>query len=574
MAIKLRVLANADNVYLAWDPSQIDNCLGFAIHRKLKKPGSAAFTESVLNNRVGFTDAPAAGDREASASLAYRPKRSDQFPFQRFDWTDHGCELHDRVCYKIVAMVGSADALTAGQASEWSDELELSADCGSGMSVYFNKGIVLSQYIAHEMATHNWTPADLKVHAAELGSSLRKFLGGTLLKGLNELLDGLIDSPDRSVYAALFELTDDELIGKLKRLGSRLNIVLANGAVDHSRDDENATARAQLAAAGASVHDRMSAPRFLAHNKFLVICDENGNAQRVWTGSTNWQPTGLCTQVNNGILIDCVELAADYKNAWLRIQSAGDASSTALKEGNSADLVFRDVGKGVTAAARFTATRATVDINDLLRLIDGAKSSIFFEMFMPGAGIYQALLAKKDVPGMFLRGVVNTFPRAASTSQVDATLVTSEQKSVRDYTLDVIEPEGVANAFGKWAAEVTRRQFESIGHAIVHSKVLVIDADTESPIVVTGSHNFSNSASTKNDENFLVIRNSRQLAQAYLVNCLAVYEHYRWRAYIADSIHQGKTPWSHLDRSPDWLDKYAATPAHKTVQAFWRRWHS
>lgn len=27
-------------------------------------------------------------------------------------------------------------------------------------------------------------------------------------------------------------------------------------------------------------------------------------ALATWTGSTNWTPTGLCTQLNNGLLID------------------------------------------------------------------------------------------------------------------------------------------------------------------------------------------------------------------------------------------------------------------------------
>ena len=52
--------------------------------------------------------------------------------------------------------------------------------------------------------------------------------------------------------------------------------------------------------------------------------------------------------------------------------------------------------------------------------------------------------------------------------------------------------------------------------------------------MITGSHNFSSSASEKNDENFLIIRGDRSLAEAYAVNVLSAYAHYRWRAYLGE----------------------------------------
>ena len=34
----------------------------------------------------------------------------------------------------------------------------------------------------------------------------------------------------------------------------------------------------------------------------------------VWTGSTNWTPTGLCAQTNNTIIIESEKIANDYLN--------------------------------------------------------------------------------------------------------------------------------------------------------------------------------------------------------------------------------------------------------------------
>ena len=97
-------------------------------------------------------------------------------------------------------------------------------------------------------------------------------------------------------------------------------------------------------------------------------------------------------------------------------------------------------------------------------------------------------------------------------------------------TFDVVQPQGFANVAAGWAVEATRAQFLSnVGFAIIHSKVLVVDAFSTQPIVVTGSHNFSISASGSNDENFVVIRGDKALAEAYVVNIESAWRHYAAR---------------------------------------------
>jgi hypothetical protein len=43
------------------------------------------------------------------------------------------------------------------------------------------------------------------------------------------------------------------------------------------------------------VFDRLVSSGHFAHNKVLISCDKDGEAQRVLSGSTNWTVTGLCT---------------------------------------------------------------------------------------------------------------------------------------------------------------------------------------------------------------------------------------------------------------------------------------
>jgi phosphatidylserine/phosphatidylglycerophosphate/cardiolipin synthase-like enzyme len=57
-----------------------------------------------------------------------------------------------------------------------------------------------------------------------------------------------------------------------------------------------------------------------------------------------------------------------------------------------------------------------------------------------------------------------------------------------------------------------------VRYASAHNKVLLIDAEDERPVVVTGSYNFTFSAQARNAENLLILRGSRALARAYLAN--------------------------------------------------------
>lgn len=59
-------------------------------------------------------------------------------------------------------------------------------------------------------------------------------------------------------------------------------------------------------------------------------------------------------------------------------------------------------------------------------------------------------------------------------------------------------------------------------HAIAHNKVMVID----DAIVITGSFNFTNSAETRNAENFIILK-STELAQTYKTNWQEHWEHSR-----------------------------------------------
>ena len=55
-------------------------------------------------------------------------------------------------------------------------------------------------------------------------------------------------------------------------------------------------------------------------------------------------------------------------------------------------------------------------------------------------------------------------------------------------------------------------------YAAAHNKIILIDAMTATPVVVTGSYNYTWSAQARNAENLLFLRGDARLAKQYLNN--------------------------------------------------------
>lgn len=567
MTVTLRVYANDDDVLLFWRvPEPIPGCRGFAIDRRNTNP-SGLVSDGFLSNRVGFASA---GPPEPDATSHTQP--STVWPFQRFSWTDHTPGAADTVSYQVLPVVrdsSGALATVTDQASEWSTPRSLAPGADTRFQAFFNRGFVISQFMAHYLAEKHLTPKQFKLGIqSQDEQAIRTFLSGDLRVALLDQLQSA-NSSGGEVHGALFELDDDELIDALCSLGSRAHVVLANGSItakagesaaDARHRDENATARAKLLASGVDVgeHDRFTSPGPLGHNKFLVRTDPGGAPLTAWTGSTNWTATGLCTQLNNGLLIDDPGIAQIYLDQWQRLRSAASTFPQSLVDANSAAHPAETTAAGAAASVWFSRTHAEVDLAALKSVVDSAQRGILFLMFMPGdSGVLAYINARINDQGLYVRGVVSELPHGrGDESSVDVHLVNGAQTTPT--TLNVIQPEGIASPFANFAAEVTHQQFLSnIGYAIVHSKVLVIDPFTDNATVVTGSHNFSKSASDKNDENFIVISGDRALAEAYTVNIVAAYDHYRWRAFLS----QDPSPFNGLSDDDTWMAPKLAASA-------------
>lgn len=89
----------------------------------------------------------------------------------------------------------------------------------------------MSPELALALARPNgWKPKDIKNHIKDLEEPLRRFLSGELRVALLNLRDEVIADAALSRCAALYELDDAELEGRLEQLRGRAHVVLANGS--------------------------------------------------------------------------------------------------------------------------------------------------------------------------------------------------------------------------------------------------------------------------------------------------------------------------------------------------------
>jgi phosphatidylserine/phosphatidylglycerophosphate/cardiolipin synthase-like enzyme len=561
MEVAIRVYVNSDDALILWTVDGLDPSLrGFAVERTIKAGENGAGTTAYIDNYA----APGPKDYQQGV---HQP--SDRWPFRAFTWTDHSVAEGDEARYRVVPVLWDAQARKSEpdetQASSWSDWRTIGYAAGSGYRGYFNRGFIISQFMSRYIDEHY--PDKTRVQAlklfkqeitADVEDRIRIFLSGDIRRQLLRLLDE-VEQGTGEIHAALFELQDDELVDRLVKLGTRAHVVLANGAVQVKTDpktkkaiettvearkrDENKAARKKLIDAHVDVEKkhRFIAPGALGHNKFLVWSDESGTPRKVWTGSTNWSTTGLCTQLNNAILVEDTDVAAAYLDQWNLLRQAGSAHPPELAIANSSPrTVGGDSAGTVRSSIHFTRENKKVDLDALAEIVNGAQQGILFLMFIPGLsgtlGVVNQL--KADKPGLVIRGVVSELPkgpadeRTGTKTTVRVKLVSSGAGAPKTVTktVDVVQPEGRAHPAAYWAAETTHQQFkQGIGYAIIHSKVIVVDPFTNDPTVVAGSHNFSISASSKNDENFIVVRGDKALAEAYAVNVDSAWRHYAAR---------------------------------------------
>ena len=216
-----RAIANNDVIHISWSFDEpLSGCAGFMLERQ---PADGSKPWAPLSSLVEFED-------RTDESVALKP--TTVRPVEGFRWRDF-LDRDSRdvtVHYRITAMIGggsfSAMPGIAPLVTNDVDATEKVTGEDGPIDVYFNRGILSTQALARLLDKFGGPSVQsLQKALCDPKKVARTRLSGELPKALLSQLD-LLAKEGGSCHAALYELTDKELIARLFKARTKLHVVL------------------------------------------------------------------------------------------------------------------------------------------------------------------------------------------------------------------------------------------------------------------------------------------------------------------------------------------------------------
>ena len=553
--------------------------LGFAIRRT---PGfqdnkTGLFSDhSWLPNRIGFNGPPAVGQPDPP---------SNQAPIQKFLWWDarlDGLKPNSKLSYEISPVTGNPNNLNLIHSDSLVVDAIIPEHIEFGIGTWFNRAVMSSQAFSRILKAmgvskdQEPSPADALKLRAWLANGMERPLpdfiasASSLVGAIYHLTDALWVIPalkttmTQSTIGLVYDakVEKDKKTGKLKANPNEVAIKTLKDVQFFSRNKTN-----------------------IMHNKFLVagerlLSTAGAKPIQLTCGSTNYTTEGLTSQANLVHTFASTELAELYLERFRLLKKNPTKAVTAKETGWSHTVSIGDAGIRVF----FSPEPGRPHISDsnsietIVEAIHASRSSVIFCLFTPtDEKLRQACFAIGDA-GKMMFGIVNHIKRIEpDSSPTDSGSIPADRLAALEIyhrskdKKDVIGAEFFNAAAVPAGFEPEFNIFPGTkppGYppVIIHHKFIVIDAETESPVIYTGSANMSGNSVFNNDENLLEIKGSPRMAHIYLAEFLRLYEHYRARArFIASKLGGTSSSSFELQKDRGWAEKHytPGTPEYK-----------
>jgi phosphatidylserine/phosphatidylglycerophosphate/cardiolipin synthase-like enzyme len=248
----------------------------------------------------------------------------------------------------------------------------------------------------------------------------------------------------------------------------------------------------------------------IMHDKFMVVDD-----RFVFCGTANWTPTDLIRNSNNFVTIDSPEVAADFETEFDQMFN-GLFGHNKLELPNGRRYQVGDTEVEVWFSPNEDA------MGRIREVLGEAKDSVRFTIFA---------FTKNEVGSDFIRLQDSFLEKDLAEGLVGSEeewnqLAPSERRTVAGVVdQSQLHSNGQYHEVYRLLAAGVPMQLDGndnsrqpgdyqAGGGRLHSKTMVIDAYGEEPTVITGSFNWSASATSSNDEFLLVMRGAR-VAELY-----------------------------------------------------------
>jgi phosphatidylserine/phosphatidylglycerophosphate/cardiolipin synthase-like enzyme len=239
----------------------------------------------------------------------------------------------------------------------------------------------------------------------------------------------------------------------------------------------------------------------IMHNKFMVVDD-----RFVFGGTANWTDTDLIHNSNNFFVVDHPGVAADFQAEFEQMFN-GAFGHTKVENFNGRSYMVDDTLVEVWFSPNEDA------LGRILEIVDGAKESVHFTIFaftkdQVGSAFIRHINRMKD-EGKWTDDLDEISPLDPEYRGVSGVIDRSQLHSNGQYH-EVFRLLGGDAHLLMDANDNSKQPGDyQAGGGRLHSKTMIIDAYGENPVVISGSFNWSSSATVSNDEYMLVMHGER-----------------------------------------------------------------
>jgi phosphatidylserine/phosphatidylglycerophosphate/cardiolipin synthase-like enzyme len=463
---------------------------------------------------------------------------SHEHPFQTFQWADYSAKPEHEYTYTVIPMNGKPTALVDGDAV--SVRIKTETEWGTPHSVFFNRGAVASQEYARRF--QNQRPD-------RVGEAAYKWLSRGLLEAMVAFI-GRADGPKFGLYGAIYEFQWPEALQAIRK--AKLNQAKVRILYDDIPGDRKPGPKNEEAIGEEHISSICKARTVgtIMHNKFLVLTEDE-NPIAVWTGSTNWTENGLFGHLNCGHAVEDATIAAAYLEYWKEIfkDEALTDDRIWMADNNPAppdpwqdDLLPVFSPRKGLKVLEWYAEIADMAKRALFMSFAFGMHKDFLQVYKQNDGVLRFALMEKEGNGKQLAQGRKDIARIRRLPNV----VVALGRSI---------PE---DSFECWLEERDKLSAE-VNVKYIHTKFMLVDPLSKSPVVVTGSANFSEASTNSNHENMLVIRDDTRVADIYLGEFMRLHTHYAFREAVARFLDEHPNDdWkpNHLCAKPTWQQDY------------------
>ncbi len=446
-------------------------------------------------------------------------------PVQSFQWADYSVKPGHEYTYKIIALYG--DPASLAPKHEANVRISTETETGPTHSAFFNRGSVATQEYARKF---------LNERPSKAGPGAYEWLSRGLLEALEAFLDRA--GPGWEINGAIYEFQWPAAlaaVARAKARGAKVK-VLFDDIEGYDKDGKAVGPwkknREAIKAAGIKALCQGLANGDLMHNKFFILSRE-GAPKAVWTGSTNLTENGIFGHSNVGHIVEDEAVARSYLEYWNRLQKDPKVDN-AYRGANMASTPTPPDPWNTVTSAVFSPRGTQLDsLEWYVTLAAGAERGLFmtfpFGMYKSFKEVYRR---DDSVLRMALLDKAFGSPKNKKKDEKEIQEIRSRPNVVL-----AIGNRIITDSFDRWLAEL-----DSITPGVhvpwVHTKYMLVDPLGAAPVVVTGSANFSEASTESNDENMLVIRGDKRVADIYFGEFLRLYNHYAYREAV--KIYQEK----------------------------------